>query len=76
MTAENRNKYSFRRGWAQVRNCDVRQCRADIMTALGLVTRMAFLQRLNGNVEPRISEYKAIEAVFAKYGITDIWGAE
>lgn len=44
------------------------------MTALGLNTRMAFLQRLNGNVEPRISEYKAIEEVFAKYGITDVWG--
>ena len=70
------NKYSFRRGWSQVKNSDVRQCRADIMAALGLVTRMAFLKRLNGNVEPRISEYKAIEAVFAKYGITDIWGAE
>lgn len=74
MTAENGNRYSFRRGWAQVKNSDVRQCRADIKAALDIKTRRAFIQRLNGSVEPRISEYKAIEAVFAKYGITDIWG--
>lgn len=59
----------------KVKNRDMRQCRSDLMAALDLKTRRAFLQRLYGNVEPRISEYQVIEAVFAKYGITDIWGA-
>ncbi len=71
-----KKQYAFLRGWKQVRQGDVRQCREDVMKALGLTTRMAFHQRLNGNVEPRVSEAKIIEEVFARYGVTDIWGNE
>lgn len=44
------------------------------MAALDINTRMAFLNRLKGEVEPKVSEVRAIEAVFAEYGIKDVWG--
>ena len=69
------NEFSFHKGWSQVKNGDVTNCRKELMEALGITTRMAFLLRLKGKVEPRVSEAQAIERVFAKYGVTDIWGA-
>lgn len=47
---------------------------AKLMAALNINTRMAFLNRLKGEVEPKVSEARAIEAVFAEYGIKDVWG--
>jgi hypothetical protein len=44
------------------------------MNALGVTTRSAWMLRLNGRIEPRVSEAQLIEAVLNKYGITDIWG--
>jgi hypothetical protein len=29
---------------------------------------------LHGEVEPKVSEAEKIEAIFAKYGVTDVWG--
>ncbi|MDD4593138.1 MAG: hypothetical protein PHG06_22365 [Parabacteroides sp.] len=46
------------------------------MSALGLTTRAAWWQRLNGIVEPKVSEAAAIEKIFTDFGITDIWGDE
>lgn len=45
------------------------------MEALGITTRMAFLNRLRGDVEPKVSEAKAIESIFAEFGIKEVWGA-
>lgn len=71
-----KEQFSFKRGWSQVPQSRVKECREALMEALGIGTRAAFLNRLNGDVEPKISQVKAIEDVFAKYGITDIWGNE
>ena len=46
------------------------------MDALGLTTKVAFYNRLNGDVEPKVSEAKAIEDIFNNYGITEIWGED
>ena len=46
------------------------------MDALGLTTKAAFYNRLNGDVEPKVSEAKAIEDIFNNYGITEIWGED
>ena len=46
------------------------------MKALGLNSRMAWWQRLNGIIEPRVTEAEAIESIFAEYGISDVWGEE
>ena len=44
------------------------------MITLGITTNVAWLNRLNGKVEPKVSEAKAIEETFAKYGIKEVWG--
>lgn len=66
--------YSFKKGYDQVQRKDVVNVRAEIMAALKITTRMAFYKRLHGEVEPKVSEVPAIEAVFIKYGIKNIWG--
>ena len=72
MTKE--RKYSFNRGMRQVRIKDKFKVREEIMEALGITTIATFNNRLYGKVEPRASEAEAIEAVFAKYSITEVWG--
>ena len=39
-----------------------------------ITTNVSWNARLNGKVEPKMSEAKAIEKVFAEYGITEVWG--
>lgn len=68
--------FSFMKGWSQVPNGDIPQCREKIMSALKIKTRAAFLNRMKGEIEPKVSEARAIENVFAEYGIKDIWGIE
>ena len=70
-----KEQFSFNKGWSQVKNGDVRRCRKKLMEALGITTRMAFLNRLRGDVEPKVSEAKVIESIFAEFGINEIWGA-
>lgn len=69
------NDYSFQLGFSQVKQKDVGEVKQKIMAALGICTRSSWSARLNGTVEPKISEAKAIEDIFNEYGITDIWGA-
>jgi hypothetical protein len=68
--------YAFQRGFSQVMNKDVQAVRHEIMEALNVTTRPAFLSRLRGEVEPKVSEAEKIEAIFSKYGVTDVWGEE
>ena len=68
--------FSFSKGWSQVHNGDVPTCRAKLMQALNIKTRAAFLNRLRGEIEPKVSEAKAIEKVFAEFGIKEVWGIE
>lgn len=71
------SEFSFLKGWSQVRQKDVKEVKQKIMSVLNLKpdSRVAFSRRLNGYVEPKVSEAKAIEKIFAKYGIKDIWGS-
>jgi len=68
------NKFSFKKGFGQVQNKDLKEVKSELMTALNIKTRYAWGQRLKGEVEPRISEAQSIEAIFAKREIKDIWG--
>ncbi len=70
------NEYSFKKGYMQVKKRDLHNVRDEIMETLGIGTMQTFYYRLNGKIIPRVSEAKAIEEIFAKYGITDIWGEE
>jgi hypothetical protein len=67
-------KFSFKKGFGQLQQKDAPTVKEKIMNALALKTRQGWWQRLNGLVEPRISEAQAIEKIFASYGITEIWG--
>lgn len=69
-------EFSFRKGWLQVRQNDADVLKSKIMGALGLRTNKGFNDRLNGYVEPKVSEAKSIEEIFAHYDITDVWGGE
>lgn len=66
--------YSFKKGYRKLRVCDVENFRADAMKTLGDITEQTFRNRLNGKVVPRMDEVNAIETLFKKYGVTDIWG--
>lgn len=66
--------FSFKKGWNQLKQGDVEQCRNKLMDALGLTSTPPFYQRLNGKVEPKVTEAEAIERIFAEYGITEVWG--
>lgn len=68
------SEFSFQKGWGQVTVGQAKEVKEEIMKKLGIKANSNWLQRLKGNVEPRISEAQAIESVFKKYGITDIWG--
>lgn len=70
------NQFSFQKGFSLVKQKDAANVRAEIMEALGITTRSSWGARLNGTVEPKVSEAQQIEAIFAKYGIKDVWGAE
>ncbi|MGM9763334.1 MAG: hypothetical protein ACI3ZQ_04880 [Candidatus Cryptobacteroides sp.] len=66
--------FSFKKGWVQLRSKDQPKVRTKIINALGLKCVASFYPRLNGAYEPRVTEAKAIETIFAEYGITDVWG--
>jgi len=70
------SEFSFLKGYNQVQRKDTAQVKDEIMQALCITARTNWYFRLYGKVEPKVSEAKAIEAVFEKYGITDVWGAE
>lgn len=66
--------FSFKKGYQQVQQKDAKDVRQKIMTALNLTSRRSWGLRLNGIIEPKVSEAQAIENIFNEYGITDIWG--
>lgn len=68
------NNFSFQKGWSQVKNGDLAECRNKLMAAFNITTRAAWGKRLKGEVEPKISEVHAVESIFAEYGIRKVWG--
>lgn len=69
------NRFSFQRGFNQVKNKDVKNVRKEIMYALKINSRYGWSRRIKGLVEPKVSEAEAIEKILAKYGVEgDIWG--
>jgi hypothetical protein len=66
--------FSFKKGYQQVQQKDAKEVRQKIMTALNLTSRRSWGLRLNGIIEPKVSEAQTIETILNEYGITDIWG--
>ena len=67
-------KYSFQRGFGQVKRDDLPKIKEEIMSFLGIKTKVSWYNRLNGHIEPKITEVEGIEAIFASYGIKKVWG--
>ena len=67
-------KYSFEKGWSQRRVIDEEIMRSEIMAALRINNRNSWYGRLKGYVIPRMDEKEEIEEIFAKRGITEVWG--
>ena len=68
--------FSIKKGFGQLQQKDAPLVKQKIMIALNLNTRSSWWYRLNGMVEPKVSEAQAIEKIFADYGVTEIWGTE
>ncbi|MDD4593041.1 MAG: hypothetical protein PHG06_21865 [Parabacteroides sp.] len=71
------DQFSFKKGWEQVQQKDAPEVKTKIMKALNLnpLSRASWKLRLDGTVEPKVSEAASIEAIFNEYGITEIWGS-
>ena len=67
--------FSFKKGYQQVQQKDAREVRQRIMSALNLTSRRSWGLRLNGLIEPKVSEAQTIESIFNEYDIYDIWGS-
>jgi hypothetical protein len=70
-------RYSFQKGFNQVKLGRRQVVKDKIMNALNLKIA-AWYARLNGNVEPKVSEAKTIERIFSEERppIKDIWGTD
>ncbi|MDR0207053.1 MAG: hypothetical protein LBI45_07350 [Bacteroidales bacterium] len=66
------NLFSFKRAYESLPANKKSEVRAKIMSELSKES-YAFYQRMNGRVEPKVSEAQKIEAIFAEYGITEVW---
>jgi hypothetical protein len=69
-----KREFAFEKGFMQARQIDADKVREEIMDALKVKTKASWSLRLRGITEPKVSEWRKIEAIFNKYGITDIWG--
>ena len=69
-----KNSNSFKKGFKQIKNGDIRTVRQKLMEALSIKASSTWYSRLYGKVIPNKVEIEKIEKIFAKYGITDIWG--
>jgi hypothetical protein len=70
------NKYSFKRGWKELKYSDRKEAMKDIMNILNIKTVVSFHRRKRGEPIPRMDEVEKIESVFVKYGVSQnkIWG--
>lgn len=67
--------FSFKKGYQQVQQKDAKEVRQRIMSALNLTSRRSWGLRLNGLIEPKVSEAQTIESIFNEYDIYEIWGS-
>lgn len=75
VTTENKKKSKgFLSGLNQLRVGDYKIAVTEIKAALGINNRNSFYAYRDGKIEPKVTQAKAVEGVFNKYGITaNIW---
>jgi transcriptional regulator with XRE-family HTH domain len=67
-------KEGFCKGYGQLQIKDKDSAYKELWSALGVSSRTALSQYRRGKIEPKASQAEAVEKVFKKYGITEIWG--
>lgn len=67
-------KFSFNKGYMQVRQQDAPEVKRQIMEALNFNNEQSWRDRRYGRIEPKMTEVEVIEAVFSKFGIKKVWG--
>lgn len=65
---------SFRRGLRELKVKDVAPVKAAVAAELGVTTRQSFAGYRDGKRLLDVCKAKAIEAIFARYGVSDPWG--
>lgn len=72
-----KTRYRFRKGYLQVTLSDKKEVQRELMQLLGTADRAYFSQLLNkGIVNISLPRYEAINHIFARKGITDVWETE
>ncbi len=64
----------FNLGYMQLRQKDVKMATQELWEAIGIHNRNTFIAYRYGKREPKASQVQAINGVFEKYGIIDVWG--
>ena len=70
-----REQFAFVHGMNRVPMMDVVKCKNELCATMGWNNRTSWYNHLYERIEPRVSEAKVIESVFAKYGVKDVWGS-
>jgi hypothetical protein len=72
---EQKYNQGFRKGYGQLQVKDVKSFQQEVWKILEINNRNSFSQYKLGKIEPKANQAVAIEATFARYGVTkDIWG--
>ncbi len=65
---------SFKRGYQQLRLCDVNTVRTAIYAILRINNRTSFAKYMNGERDIHPQARTEIESIFAQHGIDSVWG--
>lgn len=65
---------SFRKGRRQIAQKDSGAFIKAVMKILNITSPQSYYRYERGDAEPKVTQAKALEKLFAKYGVTDIWG--
>jgi hypothetical protein len=68
------NINSFKRGYLKVPKGKLQQVKQEIMTVLEIYSKSAWFSKIDGRTTLKQIEKEAVEKIFEKHGITDIWG--
>ena len=70
-------RYKFRKGYLQVSLAEKKELRKELMQVLGITRLTYFSFVLNkGIINISLPRYEAINHIFARRGITDVWETE
>ncbi len=65
---------SFKRGWLKVPKGKLAEVKSDLIGIFEITSKSGWFAKLDGRTVLKQIEKDAVEQVFKKYNITDIWG--